>query len=169
MAAPDDKDPADPTRRRFLATASTVAMAGGLAAGYGTCAGMAARFLYPAGGRPMDWTFVTELARMKPGHSLSYRAPDGSTVVVTRQGDAGTAADFLALSSICPHLGCQVHWEDQEKRFFCPCHNGTFDPTGKATGGPPAQAGQSLPRYAVKVEGGLLFIQVPQGTIAGES
>ena len=59
-----------------------------------------------------------------------------------------------------------MHWEAHNNRFFCPCHNGAFDPAGKATAGPPADAGQSLLRYPVKVEAGLLYILVPTRTLA---
>ncbi|MBI4577262.1 MAG: Rieske 2Fe-2S domain-containing protein, partial [Planctomycetes bacterium] len=83
--------------------------------------------------------------------------------------DRGAVEDFLALSSTCPHLGCRVHWEVQNRRFFCPCHNGSFDAAGRATGGPPAEAGQSLPRYALRLEGGLLFIELPVETPSGGS
>ena len=105
--------------------------------------------------------FLAVASSMSPGSSFVYRAPSGASIAVARVGSAGSAEDFLALSSTCPHLGCQVYWEAQRDRFFCPCHNGTFDRTGKATGGPPAAAGQSLPRYPLKLEGGLLFILVP--------
>jgi Rieske Fe-S protein len=136
-------------------------MTGGLLCGYGTLGLMAGQFLYPAGARKMAWVFVTETARVKPGDVLHYQTPSGQTVTVTRRGESGTEEDFLALSSTCPHLGCQVHWEQANNRFFCPCHNGVFDPSGKGTGGPPGDAGQSLPHYSLRVEGGLLFIQVP--------
>lgn len=151
----------DPDRRMFLSTTSSVAMAGGLAAGYGALALMAGRFVYPSKPRPLAWMFVAEVNHLKPGDTLRYETPAGQTVTITRRGDEGTADDFLALSSTCPHLGCKVHWEGQNNRFFCPCHNGVFDPSGKATAGPPAEAGQSLPRYALRVERGLLFIEVP--------
>jgi hypothetical protein len=59
-----------------------------------------------------------------------------------------------------------VHWEAQNERFFCPCHNGTFDAWGVGTGGPPGDAGQSLPRYELKVDGGLLYIAVPKPSFA---
>ena len=150
--------PEQPERRSFLATG---AMAGGLVAGYGAFAAIAGRFLYPAHSAPTEWIFVLDLRSMKSGESQVYRTPSGATVAVARTGRSGVDADFLALSSSCPHLGCQVHWEGPKNRFFCPCHNGTFDPTGKATGGPPAEAGQSLLRYPLKVEKGLLYIQVP--------
>lgn len=147
-------------RRSFFASASSLAMLGGLAGSYGTLAVMAGRFLYPAGGSPMRWMFLTETGRMKPGDSFKYTAPSGHTIAIACVGKTGKAEDFLALSSVCPHLGCQVYWEAQNNRFFCPCHNGTFDASGRATSGPPAAAGQSLLRYRLKVEGGLLFIEV---------
>lgn len=148
-------------RRTLLASGASLAMVGGLAGGYGAFAAIAGRYLYPARPQAKAWMFVTEIVRMAPGASLVYRTPAGSPVAIARQGSAGTADDFIALSSTCPHLGCQVHWEGPQNRFFCPCHNGTFDPSGRATGGPPFEAGQSLPRYPLKIEKGLLYIEVP--------
>jgi Rieske Fe-S protein len=136
-------------------------MAGGLLAGYGMLGYMAGRFLYPSEGRKLAWVYVTQVQRMQPGDTLRYETPTGQTVTVTRRAADGTADDFLALSSTCPHLGCKVHWEAPNNRFFCPCHNGAFDPSGKAIAGPPAEAGQSLAHFALKVDNGLLFIEVP--------
>jgi Rieske Fe-S protein len=159
---PPPQPPSDhPNRRGFIASTSTIAMVGGLVAGYGPFAGMAARYLYPSGSRPMSWLFVTEVARVEKGGSLEYQAPTGEKIAVARMAENGTADDFIALSSTCPHLGCQVHWESQNDRFFCPCHNGVFDPVGKGVSGPPGDAGQDLPRYELKVENDLLFIHVP--------
>jgi len=145
-------------RRDFI---SSAAMGGGLLAGYGTLVVMAGRFLYPSGPQPKAWLFVTSLKQMALGESLDFEDPSGAKIVIARQGDNGDVDDFIALSSVCPHLGCQVHWQSAENRFFCPCHNGVFDPQGKATEGPPATAGQSLAHYPLKVENGLLFIEVP--------
>ncbi len=154
--------PGDATERRgFFGAFASLAMAGGLLAGYGMFASIAGRFLFPARAGARGWMFLTDLKRMKPGDSLIYKSPSGAPVAVARQGNSGSADDFIALSSTCPHLGCQVHWEAQNNRFFCPCHNGSFSPDGTATGGPPAQAGQSLSRYPLKVEKGLLYIEVP--------
>jgi len=154
-------------RRSFLARASGIAMTAGLAAGYGTCGWMAVRFLYPAHPRPKGWMFVIEAVRLAKGQSFAYRTPAGERVTIARQADAGTVEDFAALSSTCPHLGCQVHWEAQRERFFCPCHNGTFDRDGKGTGGPPGEAGMSLPRYPLRLEDGLLYIEVPLERVVG--
>jgi len=156
----------EPDRRRFLTNASRVAMAAGLAAGYGTFGWIAGRFLYPAEAGEGIWQFVSEVDGIASGESLRYTGPSGETINVARQGRDGGVDDFIALSSTCPHLGCQVHWEPQNDRFFCPCHNGIFDPSGVATGGPPGDAGQSLPRYPLRIEDGLLFIQVPRPRFA---
>ncbi len=162
---PDDSE-TQPERRKFLTTASTVAMGAGLAGGYGAFGAIAGRFLYPA--RPDDrlWQFVIEADRLGLGDSVLYRGPSGETINVTRQAEAGDVSDFIALSSTCPHLGCQVHWEGQNNRYFCPCHNGTFDPAGVGTGGPPGDSGMSLPRYPLRVDSGLLFIEVPESQLA---
>ena len=148
-------------RRRFLTLTSSAAMAGGLAAGYGTLGIMAGRFLYPVADGAVGWQFVVTAEELALGDSLEYVAPTGAKVVIARQGDGASAEDFIALSSVCPHLGCQVHWEVQNDRFFCPCHNGAFDPQGQATEGPPAKAKQNLTRYPIKVDGGLVYVLVP--------
>ena len=157
----DATDPPAPDRRDFLGTASSAAMIGGLAAGYGAAAAIAARYLFPAHARETEWVFLASLDRIEPGASLVYRSPSGEKVTLARRTAGKNADDFIALSSTCPHLGCQVHWEAQRNRFFCPCHNGVFEPSGRAIGGPPGEAKQSLPRYPLKVEKGLLYIQVP--------
>ena len=85
----------------------------------------------------------------------------GTKIVVARSGDATTSEDFLALSSVCPHLGCRVHWEGPQDRFFCPCHNGAFDRLGNPIAGPPKAANQPLMRFPLKVEAGLLYLEAP--------
>lgn len=141
-------------------------MIGTMAVSYGTLFSYAGQFLYPANPTPKAWMFVIDAVRMKAGDSLSFIAPSGARVAIARQNDTGAVSDFIALSSTCPHLGCQVHWEGQNNRFFCPCHNGAFDPQGKATSGPPADAGQSLPQFPLKLENGLLFIEVETQSLA---
>ena len=157
---------ADASRRDFLASASFYAMLGGLTAGYGIVGLMGGRYLYPARPREKSWLYAAVEREVAQGSSFVFRTPIGEEVTIARQGAAGTVEDFVALSSTCPHLGCQVHWQQPEGRFFCPCHNGIFDAAGVATGGPPAEAGQSLPRYPLKLEGGVLFIEVPTQKLA---
>ncbi len=155
--------------RRTLAGASTVAMVAGLAAGYGFFTYIAARFLYPARSTRRQWMFVAKVAEMAQGSSVAFRTPAGETVTIARGMVTGAVSDFTALSSTCPHLGCKVHWEAQNNRFFCPCHNGVFTPDGKAIEGPPAVAGQSLSSFPLEIRNGLLYIQVPTEVLVGDA
>lgn len=154
------KDSIDPGRRNFVMGGSFFAAVGGLFVSYGAFAGHALRFLYPAKTNDLRWLYVGNVDAIDEGSALDYKTPQGASVTIARQGSTGSAEDFIALSSVCPHLGCQVHWEGQNDRFFCPCHNGAFDPKGKGIAGPPGDAGQSLPQYPLKIEKGLLYIEV---------
>lgn len=58
--------------------------------------------------------------------------------------------DFSVYNPRCTHLGCAFNWEPDKKQFRSPCHNGTFDLTGKVTGGPPPR---SLDAMEYKIEG----------------
>ena len=153
-------------RRGFLGLFSLLAMGIGLIAGYGMLAFQAVRFLYPTKRGKKAWQFVSTLDALRTGDALPFTTPSGAKIVVARQGDAETADQFVALSSVCPHLGCAVHWEAQNDRFFCPCHNGAFDASGKATEGPPKTANQELAKYPLKVENGLLYIEISTDAVA---
>ncbi|MDA7979358.1 MAG: Rieske (2Fe-2S) protein [Pirellulales bacterium] len=147
-------------RRGFLTRLPTLGMAGGLLAGYGSFFGMAASYLYPAGNAKKTWLLATHVDNVTVGNAFAFQSPAGEQVVIARLSSGQKQEDFIALSSICPHLGCRVHWESQNDRFFCPCHNGTFAPDGAPTGGPPKTANQALIRYPLAVRGNLLFIEV---------
>ncbi len=152
-------------RRDFLKLVSTVTMGGGLFAGYGAFAAMAGRYLYSEEGEAV-WHYVARTADMALGEAHNFVTPSGAKIVVARQTEGDTESCFVALSSTCPHLGCQVHWEPGNRRFFCPCHNGAFDATGKATEGPPAQANQELVRYSLNVHNGLLYVRLPAESLS---
>ena len=62
---------------------------------------------------------------------------------------------YVAMSNICTHLGCRVRWIDDQRQFFCPCHNAAFDKDGEVLSGPPPRP---LDRYEVKVEDNQLYV-----------
>jgi glycine/D-amino acid oxidase-like deaminating enzyme/nitrite reductase/ring-hydroxylating ferredoxin subunit len=41
-----------------------------------------------------------------------------------------------AYTAICPHLGCVLEWNGEEKSFDCPCHGSRFTCEGKLLNGP---------------------------------
>ncbi|HSB93780.1 MAG TPA: FAD-dependent oxidoreductase, partial [Flavitalea sp.] len=45
-------------------------------------------------------------------------------------------AAFHAFSAICPHLGCVLQWNQDERSFDCPCHGSRFSCQGKLMNGP---------------------------------
>ncbi|HEX7066549.1 MAG TPA: ubiquinol-cytochrome c reductase iron-sulfur subunit [Bacillales bacterium] len=62
--------------------------------------------------------------------------------------------EIIALSPVCTHLGCLVHWSPEPpypNRFQCPCHGSRFTKTGVNIAGLPATA--PLHVYEVKKEG----------------
>jgi quinol---cytochrome c reductase iron-sulfur subunit, bacillus type len=44
--------------------------------------------------------------------------------------------EHRVLSPVCPHLGCEITWQKEAKRFYCPCHNSVFSADGKLVSGP---------------------------------
>jgi nitrite reductase/ring-hydroxylating ferredoxin subunit len=159
----DSSTPADnphdhPSRRGVLGGLIGVVSLAAVAAAYGAFAAVFGRFLH-RGAMPRRWAFIARAEEIVAGQALTFRTPGGVPLNVTRQGTGDDS--LLALSSTCPHLGCQVRWEPHNNRFFCPCHNGIFDPSGLAISGPPADAGQSLISYPLKVDRGMVFVEIP--------
>ena len=63
---------------------------------------------------------------------------NGETVGVYKHED-GT---IFAVQTRCPHLGCQLEWNPDERSWDCPCHGSRFDYAGRWINGP---AQQDLP------------------------
>ena len=57
---------------------------------------------------------------------------EGRKVAVYREESGAVHA----VSPVCPHLGCHVHWNQGERSWDCPCHGSRFSPTGEVLNGP---------------------------------
>ena len=60
------------------------------------------------------------------------------------------------LTSICPHLGCNVPWNKAKKQFICPCHGGTFSADGSRVSGPSQRGMDTLETF---VQDGQLLVR----------
>jgi cytochrome b6-f complex iron-sulfur subunit len=148
-----DRDlPNDDSRRSFLYNAL---MGTGLVVSHLTALGFIVRYLYPTKNETKQRLFVGLKSEIPPGSAIVYEAPGGKTVNVVR-GQRG----FVALSDVCPHLGCRVHWDSANDEFLCPCHDGHFDANGIATAGPPLDMGGQLPQYNVSIDGDMVFLEM---------
>jgi cytochrome b6-f complex iron-sulfur subunit len=105
---------------------------------------------------------VTEVAlkdaqKLAPGSALMFKF--GSKPGMLIHHEDGT---WTALTAVCTHLGCTVHYEEDKKRIHCACHGGVYDPkTGGNVSGPPPKP---LKRYEVKVtDVAVIISRNPQG------
>lgn len=63
----------------------------------------------------------------------------GANIILDRQGLVWLVKDekgFYALDRRCSHLGCLVQWDEEQKRFICPCHHSKYGPDGRVLAGP---------------------------------
>ena len=58
-----------------------------------------------------------------------------------------------AFNVICPHAGCFISYEAKENIFFCPCHTGRFELSGKRMG-PNSPSPRDLDTLEVELRGG---------------
>lgn len=120
---------------------------GAIASIVGALGGLLGIFaLRPAAGSVRErerWVHAGTLIELKPDTPIArvlnvprtdgwYRERVRQTVFLVRDGRT-----VKALSATCTHLGCQVRWDAEVKRFLCPCHGGEYDAQGRVVAGPP--------------------------------
>jgi glycine/D-amino acid oxidase-like deaminating enzyme/nitrite reductase/ring-hydroxylating ferredoxin subunit len=75
-----------------------------------------------------------KLSSLKPGDSAIVEA-EGETFAAWRAPDG----ELFAVSNVCTHVGCKVHWNSVETTWDCPCHGSRFRPDGTVVEGPALQ------------------------------
>ena len=86
-------------------------------------------------------------------------AVQAARAYLTKAGD-----EVVAISEVCPHLGCRVEWCDSSRQFECPCHGSIFNRLGKYRSGPTPRGMDRHP--AVVVDG---VVEVDTGeTLQGD-
>lgn len=122
-------------RRKFIALA-----AGGCAAlALPGCASvMATRFPTSGGQVRIPLASYPQLAQ--PGEHLVL-LPEGSASPIYLFALEG--GRYIALSSVCTHLGCIVEVEGE--RLVCPCHGSTYERSGQVVRGPAENPLRAIP------------------------
>lgn len=107
-------------------------------------------FAYPM---DADSTHVATESRTDQVMLVRLDPSELSAETMTRAADG-----IVAYSAICTHTGCEVsEWEEESRRFRCPCHDSEFDPSdnGRVLGGPAPRRLAALP---LKVVDGALIV-----------
>lgn len=109
----------DPTHRSHLRTIGTVASQG---------LETAKSIVIERTGAALSSRSIEDLS---PGEGAVVRM-EGESVAAFRQEDGSVCA----LSAVCTHMGCLVHFNDAERSWDCPCHGSRFDLDGHVLSGP---------------------------------
>jgi Rieske Fe-S protein len=72
-----------------------------------------------------------KLSELRPGDSAIIDA-EGETFAAYRT----PGGELFAVSNVCTHVGCKVHWNSVETSWDCPCHGSRFRPDGTVIEGP---------------------------------
>lgn len=83
---------------------------------------------------------VKDYLTSRQEEKLSQLAP-GDSAIIEAEGESFAAwrspeGELFAVSNVCPHLGCKVHWNSVETSWDCPCHGSRFRPDGTVIEGP---------------------------------
>ena len=147
----------DPDRRRFLQIA-TCTIGGGLglavvAPALRACIDPVGRTTVTTPDKPIVIGPIDRFTVGAPPRRVDVIAPQvkdawtsANDVLLGAAFIRRTAPDKIeALSSVCPHLGCVVGWDETKSNFLCPCHDSRFAVNGDRLTGPSERGLDTLP------------------------
>ena len=146
------------SRRTFL----QVIPLGVFAAVIASIGGAAFRFLRPRVSAASDtWLNVANVSELSGPTPLTRKITAEAVngwAVTTEEHNVFVlpAKNHQVLSTICPHEGCEVMWEQQRNQFSCPCHESYFAADGSRISGP---APRDLDPLPMRVQDGKLQVQ----------
>jgi menaquinol-cytochrome c reductase iron-sulfur subunit len=163
-------------RRAFLSllTAGLGAVAGAIALipGLGFLAAPLRRTTTSGGDKPAR---VATERDVKPGKPMRVTATGERTDAWLRMDKvtlgslwlvrANEGGPIKAFSTVCPHLGCGVDWNEKTSKFDCPCHASSFDAEGRCLGGP---SPRGLDELEAHVEGQDVLVRYKRFRIGTE-
>ena len=98
-------------------------------------------------GKELVEVSLEDLKRGKPKYLWTE---SGVEIIAFKEGDS-----YYAFSSICPHMGGQLRWDERKKALACPWHPLTFC---IETGASAHHKFKKVNRFHTRVEGGRLVI-----------
>lgn len=141
------------SRRDFLRRL----MAGWAVATVGVIAYPLARYLAPVPSPDPDWVVLPAADFLSiPPNSAKIFAYGRKMGIVLRTAEG----EFRLFKGVCTHLDCNVTYRPEERKFFCACHQGWFDDSGRNIAGPPPRP---LTALGMKVAGDRLIVLTPGG------
>lgn len=99
-----------------------------------------------------NWQSAGPASQFTDQYTL-IKLPNNNAAYIRKKNDK----EYEALGAKCTHRGCLLNWKADSKTFFCPCHRGQFDETGKNISGPPRIP---LPNITTKVDNGNVMLQL---------
>ncbi|NTW55210.1 MAG: Rieske 2Fe-2S domain-containing protein [Chlorobaculum sp.] len=94
---------------------------------------------------------VGKASEVPAGSGKIYQFNADKVIVVNHGGT------LTAVSAVCTHLGCLVHWEEAANELACPCHGAKYKQTGEIISGPQPKA---LKQYKAKIDGDSIVVSI---------
>ncbi len=136
------------TRRKFL----NALFGGWLFAFFSGSVYALMRFAFPTLGKEPDFVVLDADDFINiPPNSVKTFAWGGKVGLFFRKADGATTA----LKGLCTHMECNITYKQEDRKFYCACHEGWFDENGKNIKGPPPKP---LEFFDIKIEGERIIV-----------
>jgi len=110
------------------------------------------KFAFPTLGKEPDFVVLNRQDFVDiPANSVKPFAWGGVLGLYFKKEDGAVTA----LKGVCTHMECNVAYKPEERKFYCACHQGWFDETGRNISGPPPKP---LETFVVTEDGDRLII-----------
>ena len=101
---------------------------------------------------PIELTDTPELAAVGGTYHLEYEDLQRDILVVHVSPNK-----FIGVDIKCTHRACDISYQSDEKKFYCPCHGAEFDLYGRVTKGP---GEKPLNYYHAELKGSEVMVTV---------